>query len=1001
MKQRFSALDVCASVADIRQKVVDHRLQNIYDVNSKTYLLKFAKPDSKDFLLIESGIRLHTTDFSRDKATIPSNFCMKLRKHLRTRRLTAVTQLGLDRIVDFEFAGNEHIPTYHLITEFYASGNIILTDGNYRIMTLLRVVQPNETTRIAVDTIYDIQQFGRPFTPMTQATWEELVAQAKSGEMVKKFLNQRTVYGPQLSEHIIRTAGLEPNIKFGTGLPLTADSPESQRLLNQFAEADVWITHCMAHPQPGYIVLAPPAPTEIATPTDVFLDFQPFLFAQLQDKPIRKFDHFDKAVDHYFSLLESQKLEMQTRGQEEAALRKLDYIRQEHLGRIQGLEQAQVRNVAKANALDARRDQVEQTIAVIRNAVASGLSWSDIDELIRDQKAQGNPLALTIHALKLESNRITLALPSVDSNDEEESESSESNDDLFATDDEDEDDADEKAAPSTLLIDVDIYQTVFANVRSYFDVKKKSAFKHSKTVAVSQKALKSAQRTIEHSLKETRITATINKMRKPLWFERFLWFISSEGYLVLAGRDMQQNELLVQKHLQKGDIYVHADLHGAASVIVKNHGPGEVPPSTLLQAGIMSVCQSKAWEAKIVTSAWCVQAHQVSKSAPTGEYLTTGSFMIRGKKTFLPPAQLVYGFGILFRLEESCIGKHLAEHRRDQSEAQELSGDLDNSQPAEVNVAEAVATADEPTTVVTAEDFAKARARYNLDDLNQPEANDEGNAAAPSNPKNGHPDVGPPAPNQRRPLTAKERRLQRQNHSKGPEPAPKPKAAPRSRRGKTKKKSAQQEDEEWERKLQQHQAPSDLSEFAPLANSEPEAGAEAEATDSAGPSLSTNSPEVSTTNPQPEESAPVAQDQISVSESDPRQNANEAAEIRQLLLEENIVPIEPEDNVSLLDSLTATPFADDILLSAVPVCAPYTALQNYKYKVKLTPGTLKKGKACKSALAVFLTNPESTAQEKALMKSVPDTDLISQMLAKVKVSAPNLELARKSLKKKR
>jgi len=48
----------------------------------------------------------------------------------------------------------------------------------------------------------------------------------------------------------------------------------------------------------------------------------------------------------------------------------------------------------------------------------------------------------------------------------------------------------------------------------------------------------------------------------------------------------------------------------------------------------MSVCRSAAWDAKVITSAWWVYASQVSKTAPTGEYLTTGSFMIRGKKIF-------------------------------------------------------------------------------------------------------------------------------------------------------------------------------------------------------------------------------------------------------------------------------------------------------------------------------------------------------------------------------
>lgn len=77
----------------------------------------------------------------------------------------------------------------------------------------------------------------------------------------------------------------------------------------------------------------------------------------------------------------------------------------------------------------------------------------------------------------------------------------------------------------------------------------------------------------------------------------------------------------------------------------------------------MQVCHSQAWDSKIVTSAWWVYPHQVSKTAPTGEYLTVGSFMIRGKKNFLPPHPLIMGFGLLFRLDESSLGAHLNERR--------------------------------------------------------------------------------------------------------------------------------------------------------------------------------------------------------------------------------------------------------------------------------------------------------------------------------------------------
>lgn len=50
------------------------------------------------------------------------------------------------------------------------------------------------------------------------------------------------------------------------------------------------------------------------------------------------------------------------------------------------------------------------------------------------------------------------------------------------------------------------------------------------------------------------------------------------------------------------------------------------------------------------------------------------------------------------------------------------------------------------------------------------------------------------------------------------------------------------------------------------------------------------------------------------------------------------------EDLDLLDSLTGIPLPDDILLFCVPVCGPYSAMNNFKYKVKLTPGSAKRGK---------------------------------------------------------
>ena len=55
----------------------------------------------------------------------------------------------------------------------------------------------------------------------------------------------------------------------------------------------------------------------------------------------------------------------------------------------------------------------------------------------------------------------------------------------------------------------------------------------------------------------------INKHRHTHWFEKFLWFISSENFIVIAGRDAQQNELLVKKYFK---VTLHEICYGFAIV---------------------------------------------------------------------------------------------------------------------------------------------------------------------------------------------------------------------------------------------------------------------------------------------------------------------------------------------------------------------------------------------------------------------------------------------------
>jgi predicted ribosome quality control (RQC) complex YloA/Tae2 family protein len=160
-KSKFSALDCQATARDLRKSVLGMRCANIYDLDAKTYMIKLALPDrEKVQLILESGVRFHTTQFDREKADLPSNFTMKLRKHIRTRRLEMVRQLGTDRVIDFKFGSGE--AAYHLILELYAAGNLILTDFKYEIIDLLRTHAYDDTVKVAVRQIYPMVENPSP-----------------------------------------------------------------------------------------------------------------------------------------------------------------------------------------------------------------------------------------------------------------------------------------------------------------------------------------------------------------------------------------------------------------------------------------------------------------------------------------------------------------------------------------------------------------------------------------------------------------------------------------------------------------------------------------------------------------------------------------------------------------------------------------------------------------------------------------------------------------------
>ena len=138
----------------------------------------------------------------------------------------------------------------------------------------------------------------------------------------------------------------------------------------------------------------------------------------------------------------------------------------------------------------------------------------------------------------------------------------------------------------------------------------------------------------------------VTEIRKKNWYERYRWFYTSDGYLVIGGRDAASNSAVVRKHLVKNDKIFHADIFGSPFFIIKN--AENAPDTSMNEVAHATVCFSRAWrEGLYGVSAYWVNPEQVKKSAPSGEFLPKGSFTIEGQRNFINSGNLKLAVGII------------------------------------------------------------------------------------------------------------------------------------------------------------------------------------------------------------------------------------------------------------------------------------------------------------------------------------------------------------------
>ncbi|CEG41796.1 Predicted RNA-binding protein [Plasmopara halstedii] len=406
----------------------------------------------------------------------------------------------------------------------------------------------------------------------------------------------------------------------------------------------------------------------------------------------------------------------------------------------------------------------------------------------------------------------------------------------------------------------------------------------------------------------------------------------------------------------------------------------------------MSVCRSSAWSNQVIAGAYWVHADQVSKTAPTGEYLTTGSFMVRGKKNFIQPSRLEVGLAILFRIDESCVNHHsrqveesalLTSDGVDEEDRQKGGKDVYSEG---ISTEKTMSMADKSTAILQ-----PALNKKVIDNFEKNERRGEDAAYTQQTEREG-----------KKRLSAKERRdlKKGKTHDDIKDNAVKLEIRAeksiamtvqtknvRGKKGKMKKMKKKYADQDDEDRRLRMEALGHVVEQ----EGEVEARKKSVAVDESNDDAETEASE---------------------------EYIRQQREKKEKFLDEQEAEAE---NVDFFDAFTGEPGPNDIVLFAMPMCAPYTSLTKFKYKVKLTPGGLKKGKAAKQAMEYFFSsnlkeeknanrpmsdihddcqpdvNPVVVQREH--MRCIAENELINCMVGPVKISAPGIYSSNAKCKK--
>ncbi|SFK88087.1 Predicted component of the ribosome quality control (RQC) complex, YloA/Tae2 family, contains fibronectin-binding (FbpA) and DUF814 domains [Halogranum rubrum] len=633
-KQELSSIDLAALVTELG-RYEGAKVDKAYLYGDDLLRLKLRDFDrGRVDLFIEVGDikRAHVVapEHVPDAPGRPPNFAMMLRNRLNGADFAGVEQFEFDRILTFKFErGDEDT---EIVAELFGQGNLAVLDENREVVSSLETVRLKSRT-VAPGSQYEFPQ--SRINPL-DVSYEALEYKMNESDTdVVRTLATQLNLGGLYAEELCTRAGVEKT------LDITEAGEEEYRKIYDAIER-----------------LKEPLQTGEFDPRVYekdgnVVDVTPFPLEEYEGLDSAAFDSFNAALDDYFFRLDlSDEAEKGGGGPEanrpdfQEEIEKQKRIIQQQEGAIEGFEEQAQEEREKAELLYANYELADEVLSTVRGAREENIPWADIADTLAEGAEQGIPAAEAVEDVDGSTGTVTITIDGQ-------------------------------------RIDLDVSMGVEKNAdRIYTEAKRVEEKKEGALEAIENtreklEAVEKRRDEWEASDDEpdededdeekpdidwlSRNSIPIRKQDK--WYDRFRWFETSDGFLVIGGRNADQNEEIVKKYLNKHDLFFHTQAHGGPVTILKATGPSEpardvdIPEQSREEAAQFAVAYSSIWkEGRFADDAYMVSADQVSKTPESGEYVEKGSFVVRGDRTYYEDVAAEVAVGLRCEPDTRVVG---------------------------------------------------------------------------------------------------------------------------------------------------------------------------------------------------------------------------------------------------------------------------------------------------------------------------------------------------------